>query len=1598
MTIIFMSIFLFSFATAWEFDNAISNYDEQTEIITFKNGCLFDISWTCVGDVIGEVQLKTPKDFHVARGYNYIWEMDAWVTDDYNNFLKGFEFEYIKNGRAKVNRDIDIKIFKGFVNISVDTYGCLEKTTLGNGTVSCIDYGINGSMLEEKETWEKVTPADIKKADGKVRLRGYTDVQAGDKIDWSPLIFGVRVDHDIWAAWTEDMNTGLLIYQGYNENLINNGIAAETSTVTGTIVYETGKFNKDYAPDTSNYYKIADNAYTDFGTGDYTVTFWVKHSTGHNRKMFWGTGFNIYYNSVGGHITVSDGSGIIIEYQGEELFDNTWHHVAVKREGTNVTAFMDGTLRETASSSQSIAMGDIAIGTYTGGSEPVDGLDELAIWNRSLTDAEITILQTEVWTDDFNSAPSVNLTSPVDNYNSTIPTINFITIVTDDRKVDNVTLYIDGVLNETNSSGFNGTYTFAKTVSLGSHNWSILAYDNESESNQSATRTFNYTDENPLVVLISPDDAADLTSAIVILQSIVTDNIEISNVTLYLDGVANETNSSGYNGTYIYTKVVSEGVHNWSILAYDNQNLSNQSATRTFNYTQPPIYIDLLSPLDASKSQIPLVNVSCMAYNDDGVTQLNLTINGIVNKTVTNSTVGENLTLEQVTNFAEGNYTWGCSAVNPTIFSVSSNRTFEVLYSSPVVVLLLPVNDTSSEITSINFTFNATDINSIKNVSLFIDGVLNETNSSGIDGDYIFYKDFSEGNYTWGIVAYSTLDKKTTSVNRTFEMLYTSPIVTLITPANDSTFLDSNVTFTFTATDDNGIKNVTLFLDGVANKTNSSGVNGSYTFEDDFSDGSHNWTVRAASIVEKITNSILRIFSIHTVAPTVTITEPSGSSGYFLLGANETLTYNISEAGENSSHFDSCWYIYGDDNFCYQESTNISNQTGIDGDCNLDYSGTYSSSGVFTDWDNSIDGNWSTFGLASSVSDWRYSYVNYTKPLGATNESKWVVKSLVTEGLGVNISISQTCWDYNSTALLLRSKSNRFQDEAVEFRNVYWQCYDGSWNTLKEYVNIQYDPIHLPYNGVLYEEAINWNIVNIINCSETEVNFTYVDGVNSITVFAEDTYGLTGSSTSTWEYALLEMNQTYNAATVETSEEDYEMIVKYDDSDWISILAWINYNGTSSQALFTGAGDIGIVTDTLFVGSVDDTTIITFNWTVQLTNATGSYNYTSSNQNQTISKVNFSICNYSSLPQLFFQTYPIDSPTTALNATFASAWTIKNAVGGTVELSRSYEDSTEVNSSWGFCIQPNSTTYTVSVDITVDATNYTPTSHYIIDTDYTAATQNISLYLLADNDSTLTQLQVTDGNYNPIEGAYIMVERYDVGTDTYYTVAMAKTDSLGEDLVYLKWYEDWYRFSIIIDGVVKLVDGPRKISATPVSFKIDDTYTSDYVKFRNILYGLTYNNATENFVLSYITVDGGVSSACLRTIKRNVTADYLICDTCETSTSATIYCNIGAYGNGTFIGVFYATGSPPYYIDWLYEYVNVNALIYDEIGNDNGTGLAILMAGVVLSLFLITPALGVFGMILGMILTFALGLQPFETISFLGIVIVGGMIMWAVQK
>jgi len=99
----------------------------------------------------------------------------------------------------------------------------------------------------------------------------------------------------------------------------------------------------------------------------------------------------------------------------------------------------------------------------------------------------------------------VNLITPVNNTNLTTQSIEFnVSVTTDNQAIQNVTLFIDGVANETNTTGINGTHIFNKIIADGSHNWSILAFNNNSEFGQSGTRLFNIDSILPSINLQSP--------------------------------------------------------------------------------------------------------------------------------------------------------------------------------------------------------------------------------------------------------------------------------------------------------------------------------------------------------------------------------------------------------------------------------------------------------------------------------------------------------------------------------------------------------------------------------------------------------------------------------------------------------------------------------------------------------------------------------------------------------------------------------------------------------------------------------------------------------------------------------------------------------------------------------------------------------------------------------------------------------------------------------------------------------------------------------------------------------------------------------------
>lgn len=496
----------------------------------------------------------------------------------------------------------------------------------------------------------------------------------------------------------------------------------------------------------------------------------------------------------------------------------------------------------------------------------------------------------------------------------------------------------------------------------------------------------------------------------------------------------------------------------------------------------------------------------------------------------------------------------------------------------------------------------------------------------------------------------------------------------------------------------------------------------------------------------------------------------------------------------------------------------------------------------------------------------------------------------------------------------------------------------------------------------------------------------------SLRLWANDTFGNTNSSLVTWGYKVFENLVSYNTPVYSTSTEQFTANYTIGRS-YSSISADLIYNGTIYEATVQDNGYL-IVSKNLSMPSVSSETNLTFYLSLNF----GDEIINSSTFNQTVNPISFGICGGSLIyPMINFTTKSAENPFPIINATFKTAWQITATDGGETT-SYSFEDVTETNSSWKFCSAFNNTLY-VDAQIEYDAQDYTLNSYYLENANLTNETNYINLYTLNASKATVTTLLVRDDIQNPIEDVLIQIQLYDVGTDAFYLVGMGKTSFNGEDVAYLNWYDSLYRFILIQNGEVIKSTNTTRISETPQIFDILEGETFSFEKFRDFEYSLTFNNLTNNFILSYTKPNGLVDQGCLRVIKRISLNDTTICNQCSSSASSTLYCNVDGYGNGTFIGTFYATGSW-YLLDILTTTIgkNFSESIFDLLDKEDSAFYTFFLSGIIVAMFMVNAVLGIVGIILALLASSAFGFIQISYVIFAGVIILGVIIIWWIKR
>ena len=214
--------------------------------------------------------------------------------------------------------------------------------------------------------------------------------------------------------------------------------------------------------------------------------------------------------------------------------------------------------------------------------------------------------------------------------------------------------------------------------------------------------------------------------------------------------------------------------------------------------------------------------------------------------------------------------------------------------------------------------------------------------------------------------------------------LLKDPNVILIIPT-DNSYQNTNQNFTANVSDSVNLTNATLYI---FNSSNSIVNTTTFTLTGitqttigtivSLIDGVYHWSYNVFNSRGSNDISNNNTVTIDTIYPQIVFIPPTLNNSASSFYSYITTAVNVTETNEANITFN----LYGG-GLCYQESANTTNQTGIDGSCELNYTGNYllgfdsGCSGPSRPATNIIDGDWNTYSCNPPGND---IYINYSIP------------------------------------------------------------------------------------------------------------------------------------------------------------------------------------------------------------------------------------------------------------------------------------------------------------------------------------------------------------------------------------------------------------------------------------------------------------------------------------------------------------------------------------------------------------------------------------------------------------------------------------------
>ncbi len=511
--LMFCMVLLVGTVSAFDFDNSI-RYEKNDMKVTIENA--FGLPF--FGSDLGSLELKSHKTVNEVLTFGYgaeevvmYYDFTGW--DLYQNGLGEVEFKDLNTGKT-IDRDYSF-VYWGEKERDTYTKFC-QNIALANTTIiqDCNSI-VDGT--EQYFDWLPYNSRDIPKEDVRIGLKTY--VQKDDRIDGVWTIAGEKLSRH--ATWTAELTVGLVAYYPFNSS---SGTTAydRYGSHNGALQFMEGNewvvghLGNAIDMGTADEHIDVDSS-SDFNFADaFSISVWVEpDATDADGRIV----YMIGAGPKGFHLSQNpNGNGnwrFSVYADGEDVINSTsppsgsYEHIVVTRlaNGT-LTMYIDSVAQiDVETSTGETGNTVLVIGATDGPETEFNGeIDELGFWNRSISQAEIDELYNSGTGITYSSdVATFELSTPIEAFNSSVSTIEFSGRVYLAATVDNVSLIIDGVYNETNSSGLDNVYyNFSKDIADGDYNWTYESCDDTNTCTNLTARNFSIDTTTPVLYLTEP--------------------------------------------------------------------------------------------------------------------------------------------------------------------------------------------------------------------------------------------------------------------------------------------------------------------------------------------------------------------------------------------------------------------------------------------------------------------------------------------------------------------------------------------------------------------------------------------------------------------------------------------------------------------------------------------------------------------------------------------------------------------------------------------------------------------------------------------------------------------------------------------------------------------------------------------------------------------------------------------------------------------------------------------------------------------------------------------------------------------------------------